>query len=344
VLAGVKLFAEPWDCGPGGYQMGEFPPGWAEWNDKYRDTVRDYWRGETSAGALAQRLYGSADIFDKHGRRPHASVNFMTAHDGFTLNDLVSYNDRHNEANGEDNRDGHSDNRSWNCGIEGPTDDAEVNGLRRRQMRNFLATLLLSQGTPMLTAGDEFARTQRGNNNAYCHDDEVSWVDWTLAETNIAQVRFVQSVTALRRRYPVLRRNRFLSTAVNEAIGVKEVSWVNSAGAEMRDEDWSNGSRCFGMLLDGRAQATGIKQRGQDATLLLIVSSHHDVVPFTLPAAGDDRGLARWSLLLDTQFEAPAHATENEYSAGDIYAVTARSLLLFKLKLPPDAPLWSEQR
>jgi glycogen operon protein len=344
VLAGVKLFAEPWDCGPGGYQMGEFPPGWAEWNDKYRDTVRDYWRGETSAGALAQRLYGSADIFDKHGRRPHASVNFMTAHDGFTLNDLVSYNDRHNEANGEDNRDGHSDNRSWNCGIEGPTDDAEVNGLRRRQMRNFLATLLLSQGTPMLTAGDEFARTQRGNNNAYCHDDEVSWVDWTLAETNIAQVRFVQSVTALRRRYPVLRRNRFLSTAVNEAIGVKEVSWVNSAGAEMRDEDWSNGSRCFGMLLDGRAQATGIKQRGQDATLLLIVSSHHNVVPFTLPAAGDDRGLARWSLLLDTQFEAPAHATENEYSAGDVYAVTARSLLLFKLKLPPDAPLWSEQR
>ena len=170
VLAGVKLIAEPWDCGPGGYQVGEFPPGWAEWNDKYRDTVRDYWRGEVTAGALAQRYYGSADIFDRHGRRPQASINFITAHDGFTLNDLVSYNERHNEANGEDNRDGHTDNRSWNCGVEGPTDDPEVNRLRQQQMRNFLATLLLSQGTPMLTAGDEFARTQRGNNNAYCQD------------------------------------------------------------------------------------------------------------------------------------------------------------------------------
>ncbi len=183
VLTGVKLIAEPWDCGPGGYQVGEFPPGWAEWNDKYRDTVRDFWRGEATAGALAQRSYGSADIFDRHGRRPQASVNFVTAHDGFTLNDLVSYNERHNEANGEENRDGHSHNRSWNCGAEGPTDDPAVNELRGRQMRNLLATLLLSQGTPMLLAGDEFARTQRGNNNAYCQDNEISWVDWTLAET-----------------------------------------------------------------------------------------------------------------------------------------------------------------
>ena len=241
VLGGVKLIAEPWDCGPGGYQVGEFPPGWAEWNDKYRDTVRDFWRGEAPAGALAQRLYGSADIFDKHGRRPQASVNFITAHDGFTLNDLVSYNERHNEANGEDNHDGQSHNRSWNCGAEGPTDDPAVNELRGRQMRNFLATLLLSQGTPMLLAGDEFARTQRGNNNAYCQDNEISWVDWTLAEANCAQVRFVQSLTALRRRYPILRRNRFLSTVVNEAIGVKEVTWINVSGAEMREEDWNNG-------------------------------------------------------------------------------------------------------
>ena len=190
VLGGVKLIAEPWDCGPGGYQVGEFPPGWAEWNDKYRDTVRDYWRGEAPAGALAQRLYGSADIFDRHGRRPQASVNFVTAHDGFTLNDLVTYNERHNEANGEDNRDGASHNRSWNCGAEGPTDDAAVNELRGRQMRNLLATLLLSQGTPMLLAGDEFARTQGGNNNAYCQDNEISWVDWTLAEANLRASAF----------------------------------------------------------------------------------------------------------------------------------------------------------
>jgi isoamylase len=343
VLAGVKLIAEPWDIGPGGYQMGEFPPGWSEWNDKYRDTVRDYWRGEALAAALAPRLYGSADIFDRHGRRPQASINFITAHDGFTLNDLVSYNDRHNEANGEDNRDGHSDNRSWNCGAEGPTDDPDVNQLRKKQMRNFLATLLLSQGTPMLLAGDEFGRTQRGNNNAYCQDNEISWVDWTLAETNIDQVRFVQSLTALRRRYPILRRNRFLSTVLNEAIGVKEVTWVGPSGAEMREEDWNNGSRCFGMLLDGRAQATGIKQRGQDATMLLIVNSHHEAVPFTLPSPGDSQHLG-WTLLLDTQFEQPAHAAVNDYSAADVYTVAPRSLLLLKLKLAPEAPLWSEQR
>jgi glycogen operon protein len=196
----------------------------------------------------------------------------------------------------------------------------------------------------MLLAGDEFARTQRGNNNAYCQDNDISWVDWTLAELNLAQVRFVQSLTALRRRYPILRRNRFLSTVVNEAIGVKEVTWVSAAGAEMREEDWNSGTRCVGMLLDGRAQATGIKQRGQDATLLLVANAHHDVVPFTLPAAGDDQALARWTLLLDTQFAEPAHAAVNEYAAGDVYDVTARSLLLLKLKLPPEAPLWSEQR
>jgi glycogen operon protein len=272
-------------------------------------------------------------------------VNFVTAHDGFTLNDLVSYNERHNEANGEDNRDGASHNRSWNCGAEGPTDDEAVNELRSRQMRNLLATLLLSQGTPMLLAGDEFARTQRGNNNAYCQDNEISWVDWTLADKNIAQVRFVQSLTALRRRYPILRRNRFLSTVVNEAIGVKEVTWINLSGAEMREEDWVNASiSCFGMLLDGRAQVTGIKQRGQDATMLLIVNSFHDEAAFTLPAAGEDLAHARWSLLLDTQFAMPAHMADNEYGAGDVYTVAARSLLLLKLKLPPEAPLWSEQR
>ena len=345
VLGGVKLIAEPWDCGPGGYQVGEFPPGWAEWNDKYRDTVRDYWRGEAPAGALAQRLYGSADIFDRHGRRPQASVNFVTAHDGFTLNDLVSYNERHNEANGEDNRDGPSHNRSWNCGVEGPTDDAAVNELRGRQMRNFLATLLLSQGTPMLLAGDEFARTQRGNNNAYCQDNEISWVDWTLAEANLRQVRFVQSLTALRRRYPILRRNRFLSTIVNEAIGVKEVTWINVSGAEMREEDWTNADA----VLRHAARRPRASDRHQAARPGRDDAVDRELATTTscrsrCPAAGDDRALARWSLLLDTQFAEPAHTAENEYAAGDVYAVAARSLLLLKLKLPPEAPLWSEQR
>src|SRR5215207_8480380 len=258
-LSQVKLIAEPWDCGPGGYQVGRFSPGWAEWNDRYRDTVRAYWRGnEGQLPELAARLTASADLFNKRGRKPWASVNVITAHDGFTLNDLVSYNAKHNEANGEENRDGHAHNLSSNYGVEGPTDDPAIREVRFRQMRNMLATLLLSRGTPMLLAGDEFARTQRGNNNAYCQDNEISWVDWTLADANLPQVRFVQSLTALRRRYPILRRNRFLSTVINEAIGVKEVTWINVGGAEMREEDWNGASKCcFGMLLDGRAQATG---------------------------------------------------------------------------------------
>jgi glycogen operon protein len=327
VLGAVKLIAEPWDCGPGGYQVGEFPPGWAEWNDQYRDTVRDFWRGEAPAAEVAPRLYGSADLFNKRGRRPYASINFVTAHDGFTLNDLVSYNERHNEANGEDNRDGHSHNRSWNCGVEGPADDEGVNALRRRQMRNLLATLLCSQGTPMLLAGDEFARTQGGNNNAYCQDNEISWVDWSLAEKNAAQVRFVQRLTELRGKYPILRRNRFLSAQVNERIGLKEVTWINASGEEMEDGHWSDERmQCFGMLLDGRAQTSGLKQRGQDATLLLVLNAHHDVVNFTLPGAEPD---ARWRLLIDTnQDDLPARV---DFSKGEAYQVTGRSFLLLQL-------------
>src|ERR1700759_3055521 len=221
-LRTVKLIAEPWDCGPGGYQVGGFPPGWAEWNDKYRDTVRDFWRGEAPASALAPRLCASGDIFNHRGRKPWASVNFITAHDGFTLNDLVSYNDRHNEANGEDNNDGNSDNRSWNSGAEGPTDDEEVISLRVRQMRNFLATLLLSQGTPMLLAGDEFARSQQGNNNAYCQDNEISWVDWNLNADAEALIRFVQRLCEMRHRYPILHRNRFLTGTVDADLDIKD--------------------------------------------------------------------------------------------------------------------------
>jgi glycogen operon protein len=328
VLGAVKLIAEPWDCGPGGYQVGHFPPGWAEWNDRYRDAVRDFWRGEAGAADLAPRLYGSADLFDHYGRRPQASVNFITAHDGFTLNDLVSYNERHNEANGEHNRDGHSHNRSWNCGAEGPTADAEVNRLRRRQMRNFLATLLLSQGTPMLLAGDEFARTQDGNNNAYCQDNTISWVDWSLLRKNEAQVKFVQRLTQLRASYPILRRSRFLSGKENAELGLKEITWINAGGQEMTAEQWSDARmQCFGMLLDGRAQPTGIKQRGVDATLLLVLNAYHDVVNFTLPGHAGD---GRWELLIDTNVEEPL--TRTQFAKGDVYEVTSRSLLLLQLE------------
>jgi isoamylase len=327
VLSTVKLIAEPWDCGPGGYQVGRFPPGWAEWNDRFRDTVRDFWRAEVPASEVAPRLYGSADLFDHLGRKPYASVNFVTAHDGFTLHDLVSYNERHNEANGEENRDGHDHNRSWNCGAEGHTDDEAIQALRRRQMRNLLATLLLSQGTPMLLAGDEFARTQKGNNNAYCQDNELSWVDWSLADTHYEQVNFVRTLTHLRARYPILRRSRFLSAKVNEDIGLKEITWINASGAEMEESQWADANmHCFGMLLDGRAQATGLKQRGVDATLLLVLNAHHDVVNFTLPGhAGDER----WTLLVDTNIE--GKLVKTAFAKGDEYAVTARSLLLFQL-------------
>jgi isoamylase len=328
VLGGVKLIAEPWDCGPGGYQVGEFPPGWAEWNDKYRDTIRDYWRGEASAAAVAPRLLGSPNEFNRFGRKPYASINFITAHDGFTLKDLVTYNERHNEANGEDNRDGHSHNRSWNCGVEGPTNDRAINELRNRQMRNLLATLLLSQGTPMLLAGDEFGRTQQGNNNAYCQDDEISWVDWQLLEQNAHQVRFVRKLTALRRKYPILRRSRFLSGEMNQEIGIREITWINATGSEMQEEQWTDDlMKCFGMLLDGRAQATGIRQRGQDATILIVLNAYHDVVQFTLPGTTDS---AFWLLLADTNQD-DAELVKTAFEPGDVYEVTGRSLLVFSM-------------
>lgn len=335
VLSRVKLIAEPWDCGPGGYQVGGFPPGWAEWNDQYRDTIRDFWRGEAAAGKVSPRLYGSADIFDQYGRRPYASINFITAHDGFTLNDLVSYNERHNESNLEDNKDGHDHNRSWNCGVEGPTDDEGVLALRQRQMRNFLATLLLSQGTPMLLAGDEFARTQHGNNNAYCQDNDISWLNWSLAETNQAQVRFVKMMTALRAKYPILRRNRFLSAQENPRIGLKEITWINASGKEMEEEQWSDdGMLCFGMLLDGRAQPTGLRQRGHDATLLIVLNAFHDLVEFTLPGDAPD---ARWSILIDTNLvESPA-GRKAQFTTGEVYGVTGRSLVVFSLEADSDS-------
>ena len=328
VLGTVKLIAEPWDCGPGGYQVGAFPPGWAEWNDKFRDHVRDFWRGQAAASVITPRLCASGDFFNRQGRKPWASVNFITAHDGFTLNDVVSYNEKHNEANGENNRDGSSDNRSWNCGAEAPTDNPAINAFRQRQMRGMLGTLLLSQGTPMVVAGDEFARTQRGNNNAYCQDNEISWLDWNLAKQNQAQIAFVQRLIALRHKYPVLRRSRFLTGEYNEELKVKDVTWINANGSEMQGSQWADPNmRCVGMLMDGRAQTSGVKQLGHDATLLLVLNVYQDVVQFTLPkCVGGDQ----WSLLLDTNI--PDLVEDSVFKMETPYAVTAHSLLLFELQ------------
>jgi glycogen operon protein len=329
VLSSVKLIAEPWDCGPGGYQVGGFPPGWAEWNDRFRDTVREFWKGDDGAAPeLASRLTGSGDKFNRRGRRPWASVNFVTAHDGFTLNDLVSYNDKHNDANGEDNKDGHSDNKSWNCGAEGPTDDPNVRALRERQKRNLLATLLFSQGTPMILAGDEFGRTQHGNNNAYCQDNEISWVDWdAIDDDGRALTDFVVKLTTLRHTLPVLRRNRFLTGQFDERQQLSEVRWMSPAGTELTQEQWQDPSmRCFGVLLDGRAQTSGIRKPASDATLLIVLNAHHDVVEFKLP---DIPGSDQWSCLIDTNM--PVREELPEFETGDVYQVTGRSLLLFAL-------------
>ena len=327
-LLQVKLVAEPWDCGPGGYQVGGFPPGWAEWNDKFRDTVRDFWRDQAGASELTERMCASGEFFNCQGRKPWASVNFITAHDGFTLNDVVTYNNKHNEANGENNQDGNSDNRSWNCGVEGPTDDPEINKLRSRQIRNMLATLLLSQGTPMLLAGDEFGRTQEGNNNAYCQDSPISWLNWDLKDKGKHLIEFVRRLTSYRHKFPILRRNRFLTGFYSQELDVKDVTWINANGREMEDQHWGDqGMKCFGMLIDGRAQPTGITRRGEDATLLIVINGHSDVVNFTLPEAA---GSETWSLLIDTNFE--ENDANGLFKTGDSYAVTERSVLLFALK------------
>ncbi|AQS88434.1 glycogen debranching protein [Neoasaia chiangmaiensis NBRC 101099] len=326
-LSTVKLIAEPWDIGPGGYQVGNFPPSWAEWNDKFRDTVRDFWRGEARAGELAPRLLGSPDLFNHSGRQTWASVNFVTAHDGFTLADCTRYNEKHNEANGEGGKDGSSDNRSCNYGTEGLTDNPEINETRERQLRNMLATLLLSQGTPMILAGDEFARTQDGNNNAYCQDSAISWINWDIRESGESLTRFTTRLTTLRRRFPILHRHRFLTEAYNEELDIKELTWVSAGGGEIAEDEWDT-AQCFGLMLDGRAQPSGIIRRGADATLLIVFNSWHDIVEFTLPEAEGEG----WKLLIDTnQPEAGDAIEENVFPAKHVYAVTGRSLLLFAL-------------
>ncbi len=328
VLSRLKLIAEPWDCGPGGYQVGGFPPGWAEWNDRFRDTVRAFWRGDNGkARTLAKRLTASGDLFNQRGRRPFASVNFITAHDGFTLRDLVSYDHKHNEDNGEDNQDGSDHNLSWNHGCEGPTDDPQIRELRMRQMRNMLATLMFSQGTPMLLAGDEFSRTQHGNNNAYCQDNEIGWVDWRLDEEGRDLLEFTRRLASLRRAYPIMRRGRFLVGHYNEELGVKDVTWLAPGGEEMTEENWlDENTRCMGMLMDGRAQPTGIRRSGADATVLLVVNAHHEAVNFQLPQVTGGTG---WYCLVDT--DNPALRSQGELPFDEPYELTGRSLALFEL-------------
>jgi glycogen operon protein len=314
LLSRVKLFAEPWDVGEGGYQLGNFPPGWSEWNDKYRDAVRSYWKGDGGrVGELASRLSGSSDVFQRSGRGPTASVNFVTTHDGFTLHDLVSYEHKHNEANLEENRDGSPDNRSANYGVEGPTQDAVVVSLREKQKRNLLATLLFSQGVPLLLAGDEMGRTQQGNNNAYCHDSELSWLDWQLDGNERALLEFTRRLIALRNAHPLFRRRTWFRGRAEPA---PDVVWLNYAGVEMTDEEWNRSSaRCLGVLLSGR----GLSERDEhgapvvDADLLLLLNSNEADVPFPLPSG-------RWELLLDSGLDSP--------SFEKAYPLRGRSLVL----------------
>ncbi len=334
VLNRLKLIAEPWDVGEGGYHVGNFPVLWCEWNGKYRDTVRDYWRSqEATLPEFAARLTGSSDLYQDDGRKPYASINFVTAHDGFTLNDLVSYNEKHNEANGEDNCDGESHNRSWNLGAEGPTDDAEVNARRARQKRNFLATLLLSQGVPMILGGDEMGRTQRGNNNAYCQDNELSWFDWEHADEGLLD--FARRMIAFRHAHPVFRRRGWFKGRAIRGKGVGDIAWFRPDGIEMSDGDWADGSaRSFGLFLNGDALA-GPDERGkaqQDDSFLLLFNGHVDAVGFTLPGAPWGR---QWAPVIDTAAPAPFEPGEAALAAETAIERAGLSLLVLRRETSP---------
>jgi glycogen operon protein len=333
VLGRVKLIAEPWDVGPGGYQAGAFPAQWAEWNDRYRDAVRDFWRGaHPDLRDLGYRLSGSSDLYAAGGRSPAASVNFVTAHDGFTLRDLVSYQAKHNEANGEDNRDGTDDNRSWNCGAEGETDDPAVNALRRRQSRNLLATLLLSTGVPMLVAGDEMGRTQGGNNNAYCLDDETSWLDWAAAEDpgRRALYDLASRLIALRRAHPVLRRDTFFSGRPARPEGLRDLAWFTPQGLQMTEADWFAPSATLGMYLSGR-DIPRRDPRGEpvtDDSFLLLLHSGARAVDFRLPGPPWGRS---YELLLDTAAEDQSTAPATHHPGGSRVVLPGRSLVLLRV-------------
>jgi isoamylase len=330
VISQVKLIAEPWDVGEGGYQVGNFPPLWSEWNGKYRDWVRDYWRGEPETVAeMGYRLTGSSDLYEPSGRRPSASINFLTAHDGFTLGDLVSYNHKHNEANGEDNRDGEDHNRSWNCGVEGSSDDPEVLRLRARQKRNLLATLFLSQGIPMLLGGDEFGRTQGGNNNAYCQDNEISYYDWSLVDKNSDLLRFTQKLGELRRDHPVFRRRRWFQGRPIHGSEVSDLAWFRADGAEMGEGDWDgNIASSLAVFLNGE-RLPSPDPRGKpvaDDSFYIAFNSHHEALDFHLP---EEKWGEKWEVVLDTA-DASLDAEAGEYRAGEAIRVEARSLVLLR--------------
>jgi glycogen operon protein len=333
IVSQVKLIAEPWDVGEGGYQVGNFPGLWTEWNGKYRDTVRDYWRGEPATlGEFASRLTGSSDLYEVTGRRPSASINFVTAHDGFTLNDLVSYNEKHNLANGEDNRDGESHNRSWNCGVEGPTDDPDINELRYRQMRNFWATLMLSQGTPMIAHGDEFGRTQNGNNNVYCQDSELSWMDWTLVDKNADLLAFARRVTTLRKRHPVFRRRRFFEgQPIRSGDEVRDIAWLNPSSREMTHEDWGESiHKCVAVFLNGDA-ITAPNARGErvvDDSFLLCFNAGEDAVDFVTPNSDYAK---EWTVELDTnEPTGRKDGADQVVTAEEKVSLPSRSLLVLR--------------
>jgi glycogen operon protein len=301
IVSQVKLIAEPWDIGEGGYQVGNFPPLWTEWNGKFRDTVRDYWRGEPATLAeFGSRFTGSSDLYESDGRKPFASINFVTAHDGFTLHDLVAYNEKHNQANGEGNNDGENHNRSWNHGVEGETDDIEIVALREQSKRNFLTTLFLAQGVPMLLSGDELGRTQHGNNNAYCQDNEISWVDWDRAREFEHLTEFVIRLAALRREHPVFRRRRFFHGRQLRGQGVEDIAWLQPSGEPMSDEDWDNGyAKSLAVFLNGKG-IPELDSRGEritDDSFLLLFNAHHEPMTFTVPDASYGEA---WSVLLDT--------------------------------------------
>lgn len=328
VLSQVKLIAEPWDLGEGGYQVGNFPIGWAEWNDRYRDTVRAFWKGDGGLiGEFGTRITGSSDLYGNSGRKPHASINFITAHDGFTLHDIVSYNEKHNEANLEQNCDGHSRNLSWNCGAEGPTLDAATNALRERQKRNMLATLLLSQGVPMLLAGDELGRTQQGNNNAYCQDNDISWVNWDLKSEDEKLMGYVQRLIKLRRDHPVFRRRSFFRGRPVHGSKVKDIVWLTPQGCEMSAEEWDRDfARCLGFYLAGDALEE-LDARGRpirDASFLVLVNADTESIPFVLPRFHE--GTA-WLVVLDTRYDAGL-LPDGRFDAGHTYALQGRSLAL----------------
>jgi glycogen operon protein len=330
VLSQVKLIAEPWDLGEGGYQVGNFPVGWTEWNGKYRDTVRRFWKGDGGVvSELATRLAGSSDLYSQSGRRPYASINFVTSHDGFTLNDLVSYNEKHNEANLENNQDGDNNNLSWNCGVEGPTNDPAIVALREQQKRNFLATLFLSQGVPMLCAGDEFSRTQHGNNNAYCQDNSLSWLhwDWSPAQTDL--VALTRYLIGLRREHPVLHRRKFFQGRSIRGAGVKDIAWYEPRGNEMTDKAWADHfARCLGVLLNGHMLGE-MDEQGEPVvgdTLFLMFNAYHGSVLFRLPVKPPGN---RWECLLDTNEPQPkARLLARDHT----YKLRGRSVVVLRLR------------